>query len=342
MHPIALRQAALAALLVASSATWAAAPRTFVSTSGSDSNSASNCGPTTPCRTFNVALAATNAGGEVVALNSGGYGTATITQAVSIVIPSGIDGAISVPAATSGITVNAPGALVVLRGLSITGQSVASTIGIDIVAAGRVVVQGANLIGLDSGISALSGGSLDVTASTINDCFTGIALAPATGTLTATVQGSNISGSTGDGIDVFNNALLSVDSSVFSVNGGYGVSGSTTVLGATIGVGVWNSRFFGNVGGGVSVSDTSGATTNSSTSGGEMKNTLVLGGGNCVNVAGVASMGLLNNTLSGCTVGVNAASGALVSSSGDNSVGSRTKTLLGGQANVPLPLGTYY
>ncbi len=49
-----------------------AAQRTFVSTSGSDANTASNCTSTAPCRGFTAALTVTDAGGEIVVLTSGG------------------------------------------------------------------------------------------------------------------------------------------------------------------------------------------------------------------------------------------------------------------------------
>ena len=58
-----------------------AAPRTFVSGLGSDANP---CTRTAPCRTFQVAHNAVDANGEVLALDSAGYGTLTITKNVTI------------------------------------------------------------------------------------------------------------------------------------------------------------------------------------------------------------------------------------------------------------------
>ena len=54
-------------------------------------------------------------------MDSAGYGAVTITQSVSIIAPAGIYAGISVFGG-DGVTVNAPGAIVVLRGLSINGQ----------------------------------------------------------------------------------------------------------------------------------------------------------------------------------------------------------------------------
>ena len=44
--------------------------RSFVATTGDDTN---NCSASAYCRTFGRALAVTNSGGEIVVVNSGGY-----------------------------------------------------------------------------------------------------------------------------------------------------------------------------------------------------------------------------------------------------------------------------
>jgi hypothetical protein len=94
--------------------------RTFVASYGNDSNP---CSLPAPCRSFNFAIAQTNSGGEVVVLDSGGYGPATITQSVSIIAPAGVYAGISVisPANTVGVTINAAGIKVVLQNLAING-----------------------------------------------------------------------------------------------------------------------------------------------------------------------------------------------------------------------------
>lgn len=91
--------------------------RTFVASSGNDANP---CSLTLPCRGFAAAIVQTADGGEVIVLDSAGYGPATISQAITITAPAGIYAGISV-ASGNGITVNAPSAKVVLRGLTING-----------------------------------------------------------------------------------------------------------------------------------------------------------------------------------------------------------------------------
>lgn len=99
-----------------------AAQRTFVSAgSGSDANP---CTRQQPCRNFASAIAQTSAGGEVVVLDSGGYGVVTITQSVTLAAPPGVHAGITAisPTGNHAITVAASTSdLVVIRGLSIMG-----------------------------------------------------------------------------------------------------------------------------------------------------------------------------------------------------------------------------
>ena len=103
---------------------WATQQRSFVSSTGSDAN---GCTRQAPCRNFAAAVAQTNANGEVVALDSAGYGPVTITQSVSIVAPLGVHAAISVFSG-AGVTINAPTVHATLRNLYINGQGGATGI----------------------------------------------------------------------------------------------------------------------------------------------------------------------------------------------------------------------
>jgi hypothetical protein len=132
-------------LAAASISAHAAAGRTFVSTTGSDGNTAVNCNPNAPCRTFAAALSATTAGGEVVVLTSGGYGSLSITQSVVISAAPGVYAAIS---ATSGdaININVPDGIVALNGLVINGNFAAAN-GINVVDAYTVSVHNCTIVG---------------------------------------------------------------------------------------------------------------------------------------------------------------------------------------------------
>src|SRR5215467_13674965 len=99
--------------------------RTYVSGVGSDSNP---CTASSPCKTFQAALALTTAGGEIYVLNSANYGPVTINKAVTITS----EGAVAGILATSGaaITISAGANDVVnLRGLGIDGANT-GTVGI--------------------------------------------------------------------------------------------------------------------------------------------------------------------------------------------------------------------
>lgn len=95
-----------------------AAVRTFVSAlNGSDVNL---CTRTAPCRTFTAAMTQTDANGELVVLDSGGYSPFTIDQGLSLIAPTGIHAAIA-PTSGIGILINATGARVKIRGVSLNG-----------------------------------------------------------------------------------------------------------------------------------------------------------------------------------------------------------------------------
>lgn len=127
------------------SSVFALAQRTFVSVGGND---AFACSVTQPCRTFAHAIGQTAAGGEVVVLDSGGYGAVTIGKAVSIVAPAGIHAAITVFSG-AGVTVAAgTGDRVVLRGLALETQTAAT-----------------------NGVVFASGGQLEISDCTIDGPF---------------------------------------------------------------------------------------------------------------------------------------------------------------------------
>jgi len=99
-----------------------AAQRTYVATTGSDANTASNCSNTAPCRGFTAALTVTDWGGEIIVLNSGGYGPVTINKSVSIIATEGVHAGIFALNGNA-ITIATTELKVVLRGLTIYGHS---------------------------------------------------------------------------------------------------------------------------------------------------------------------------------------------------------------------------
>lgn len=139
------RLVAAGALALASSlpiVAIASIPRTFVSVAGSD---AQPCTSALPCRSFAAAIAQTNTGGEVIVLDSGGYGAVTITKSVAIVSPPGVYAGISVFSG-AGVTIAAGASdAVTLRGLVITAQG--GTRGVAFTSGGRLVVDACTISG---------------------------------------------------------------------------------------------------------------------------------------------------------------------------------------------------
>ncbi len=159
------RRSLLALPLVALAATAAwAAPRTFVASYGSD---AAPCSVASPCRSFATAIAAVDPNGEVVVLDSAGYGPVTIAKSVSLIAAPGVYAGISVFAAQNGITINAAAAdKIVLRGLSVNGQGGAQ--GIVVGTSGEVHVESCVISGMGAqGITATLGSYVRVARTTI-------------------------------------------------------------------------------------------------------------------------------------------------------------------------------
>src|SRR2546423_2744153 len=69
------------AALALPTAAFGQATRTWVSGTGDDANP---CSRTAPCKTFAGAISKTAAGGEIDALDPGGFGAGTITKGMTI------------------------------------------------------------------------------------------------------------------------------------------------------------------------------------------------------------------------------------------------------------------
>src|SRR2546423_10450808 len=81
-------------LLCIASPALAQLNRTAVSVQGSDLNT---CAVSSPCRSFAAAYLQTNSGGEIVALDSGGFGTLNIYKSLKIIAAPGAYAGVAVP-----------------------------------------------------------------------------------------------------------------------------------------------------------------------------------------------------------------------------------------------------
>src|SRR2546421_11235729 len=109
----------------------AQATRTWVSGVGDDANP---CSRTAPCKTFAGAISKAAVGGEIDALDSGGFGGLSINKSITV------DGAGNIASilvsGTNGININAAGSTVTLRRIEITGITGAGLRGISATAVG--------------------------------------------------------------------------------------------------------------------------------------------------------------------------------------------------------------
>jgi len=97
---------------------WAG-PKHYVASYGLDTNP---CTLTSPCRSFSHAVDVTDAGGEVIVLDTGGYGSVTITKSISIIAPVGMYASVTPGSDANGITINAEATdTVLIKGLTIKG-----------------------------------------------------------------------------------------------------------------------------------------------------------------------------------------------------------------------------
>jgi parallel beta helix pectate lyase-like protein len=137
--------AAIILIVLGASRPASAAPRIFVSGLGNDANPGSL---TSPKRSFASAITVTDAWGEIVALDSAGYGPVTITKSISIIAQPGVHAGITVTSG-DGITINA-GQFddVTLHGLTIEGAG--GTNGIDFVAGSTLNVEDCVISGFAS------------------------------------------------------------------------------------------------------------------------------------------------------------------------------------------------
>src|SRR5215472_13571454 len=113
--PLTVLAAALTCSL-ASAPAYARA-RVFVASYGDDANP---CTFGSPCKTFQHAHDVVDAGGEVTAIDSAGFGPINITKAVTITSPDGVEAGIVPPVNGTAITINAgTNDAIVLRGLTL-------------------------------------------------------------------------------------------------------------------------------------------------------------------------------------------------------------------------------
>lgn len=213
--------------LFAAAAVVQAAPRTFVASTGSDANP---CSLSAPCRTFQAAVNAVDAGGQVVALDSAGYGTITINKSVQVIVPPGVHGGIASSGATDGVTINAGASdVITLRGLYISRNDTMNS-GIMFLSGASLFVENCVIEKFSAGIDLQPTNSARVSIKNVivrNSGFAGIGMFPqGTADLKAVIEDSWLE-NVQTGVDARDNTFVQVRNTVATGNSFAGfVSGS--------------------------------------------------------------------------------------------------------------------
>ncbi|BDI30044.1 hypothetical protein CCAX7_20950 [Capsulimonas corticalis] len=188
-HSLKTLAVGLAVAASAHSALATGLAHTYVSGTGNDSNAGDR---TTPCATFQAALANTLPGGVITALDAGDYGPITINQAVTI-DGSGAQASIVISAnSATAITINgASSDTIILRHLSITGLPGTFT-GVK-VNTGNLILDDCKISGFQSyGLNMTGAGTAVVDDTIITGEYDGVS-ANSTGTMSlrnVTLQGN--------------------------------------------------------------------------------------------------------------------------------------------------------
>jgi hypothetical protein len=201
----------------------AQATRTWVSGVGDDVNP---CSRTAPCKTFAGAISKTAAGGEISVLDPGGFGTVTITKALTINGDGTLAGILS--ALTTGVIVNAGvNDRVILRNISINGGANGIN-GIRFIAGKSLTVDNLTISGFTTrgiDMSVTTNAKLFVRDTRITNGGTGLFFTTTSGQAQVIVENSNFTGLT-NGIEGGNNGRATITDSVISGNTSNGVLAS--------------------------------------------------------------------------------------------------------------------
>ena len=229
-----------------SSAAFAQATRTWVSGVGDDVNP---CSRTAPCKTFAGAISKTATGGEISVLDPGGYGTLTVTKAITVDGGTGAGWGSTLFSSVNGFVINITTNLatdkVILRHLSINGAG--TTLGVD----GIRFLDGQQLTVEDVDIFNFSGDGIEVNQSQGSNVFlknvrithggTGLKITAAAA-CAGTMDNVHIDAMSGHGFQFVSNAIFAIRNSFVAR---CGLSGFRTEQ-ASDNVTVQDSISFGN------------------------------------------------------------------------------------------------
>ena len=201
--------------------------RSAVSAKGLDTNP---CTVAQPCRSFAYVLTQTNAHGEIVALDSGGFGPVVVDRSVTIEAAPGVYAGITATAFGSNaidIQLPAPGR-VVIRGLTLKNAGASKGI---VFGAGGGMLHVENCIfdgfAGSNGEGVLTFFDAVISNSVFRNCGEGITVDNAGAPVHAVVDSCTFRDLGGQAVFAFRNAVVTVRNSVASVGVNYGFSAAT-------------------------------------------------------------------------------------------------------------------
>ena len=242
---ISITVSALVIVLATSSFAAAQADRTWVSGVGDDANP---CSRTAPCKTFAGAISKTANGGEIDALDPGGFGQVTVFKPLTIDGGTGAGWASIVAPGTNAIIVNnSLGGNVILRNLSLNGvNGVASGMnGINILTGQRVHVENVKIqnftqAGINVATSALT--LVWIQDVNIDESTTAIQTTTSSSVVVAHLDNVRVQGNQ-DGFMALGNTSATIRNCYFGNQ--FGSNGAVVVTNST--VNVEDSAIYGNV-----------------------------------------------------------------------------------------------
>jgi len=200
--------------LACSVAAFAQNSRSAVSVAGNDANT---CVVSSPCRSFAKAITVTNAGGEIIALDSGGYGPFVIDRAISVRPAPGAYAGITVTSG-DGIDVSAGSSDdVILRGITVNGLG--GNVGIYYLNGHSLVLENCAVDGMSNvGIVTVVRDRLFLSHTTVTGCgSSGIQVGNGGSTIYATIVNSSVDNN-GNGVSVYQGGNVTIANSTLSNN----------------------------------------------------------------------------------------------------------------------------
>jgi Right handed beta helix region len=254
--------------------------RTWVSGVGDDVNP---CSRTAPCKTFAGAISKTAAGGEIDALDPGGFGAVTINKAMTLDGGGGQVASI-LAAGTNGINIVAGGSdIITLNNLRLMGVKQTATPGLDAIkitsAAGvhvmNCIIENWSSNGIEDVRAALS--FLEVNNTSITNCgLSGISVSPGAG-INVHIANSRLQNNGSSGFSAGTSVTAVVFNSVVSQNIAAGILANSA--GGATSVSVDHSVVSSNVNGFQANSASSTILVSNTTAVGNLTLAATAGGG---------------------------------------------------------------